>query len=353
MPQPVLDLRTQKRVEAYLEADTRYSVAPIPTPVDPATATLLLLPVIVRTSDAEHLARASRMAVFHDLTGTAESWSKMLAGGEADAQGVNKTAWAVVALAWLGDPAQRVKTAAAYNDLLLRADPEPSQAELTEAALALGTPPALDALKACIERRAAKLEADAKRPEPGRPPEAARHLSIRADQLLQLVRVQLPRWKRALQARARAEAIPPAPRAAKLAALYCETDPESDTPLVWWSACALNRLAYTTDKDGKRQPDPDLRKAIVDAFLAIARTHEKEDPDKQEEIDFTRQRALHAAVFFGGVPTEQERLWLYTRPELGVDLLVLRPDFEYPAPHSHGAPTPMPAPTSLPPQGKR
>jgi len=345
MPQPTLDLRTKKRVDAYLEADIRYSVAPIPTPVEPATAAAVITPLILRTSDLEHLSRAARLAIFHDLTATAGSWARMLGGGEADADAVGKTAWSIAALAWLGDAEQRARAATAFNELLLRADPERSHAELLEAALALGTTAHRDSLRSCIERRASQLQAESKRPEPGRPPEAAAHLSIRADQLLQLVRVQLPRWQRSIDVRNRTVALAPTQRAPKLAALYCETDPESDTPLVWWSACALVRLPFTTDKDGRRQPDGDLRTAIAAAFMAIADAHDKKDPDDQEEIDMTRQRALHAAVFFSGVPTEQEREWLYTRPERGVDLLVLRPDFVYPAPHSHNTPAVPPPPT--------
>ncbi|MEX2220139.1 MAG: hypothetical protein WD749_15425 [Phycisphaerales bacterium] len=338
MPQPPpLDLRTQQRVEAYLEADTRYSVAPIPTPVEPATAVAVVLPRITRAGSAETIRRVARMVIFHDLAATTGAWDRMLAGGEADPHTVAKSAWSVAALAWLGDQERRQRAAKAFGDLLLRADPERSHPDITEAALALGGDEQLQAMRTWLERRAAELEAQSKKPDPSRPPAAAQHLSVRADQLQQIVGMDIPGWKRTFATRAKAAALPPVPRAAKLAALYCETDEESDTPLVWWSACTLIRLPWKVDQDGKRAPDPELRTAIAEAFLAIARAHEREDPDNQEEIDLTRQRALHAAVFFGGVPTEQERLWLYKRPERGVDLLVLRPDFQYPAAHDHGA----------------
>jgi hypothetical protein len=142
--------------------------------------------------------------------------------------------------------------------------------------------------------------------------------------------------------RAKTLALPAQPRVVRLANLYCELDEHSDTPLVWWSACTLVRTPFRINKDGKKEPDDPLRAAIVDAFLAIAAAHDRQDPDKQEELDMTRARSLHAAVYFGGVPIEEHRLWLYAQPERGVDLLVLRPDFVYPGPHAHHAAPPPP-----------
>jgi hypothetical protein len=329
------DLSTQRRVHAYLEADTRYAVAPVPAPIDAATATAVALGHIRPGAPAERIMRLSRLCVLHDLSATAEAWAKMLAGGELTPEAVARSAWSIAALAWLGTPEQKGAAAKYFPDLLERADPERSCEELCVAADALNDPALFDRIGVWLQQRADRLEADAARPEPGRPAMAAQNLSIRADMLVQQKAIALPRAKRCVEIRLKVEALPLPARIPRLAGLYAQADDDWEAPLVWSSACALMRLPWKTDAEGRRVWDHDTRTMIVDAFLAIARAHERDDPERPS-LAGIRWRALHAASYFLGVPTEPERVWLYSQTDYGTEILVKRPDWEYPGPHAHG-----------------
>jgi hypothetical protein len=329
------DLSTQQRVNAYLEADTRYAVAPVPAPIDPVTATAVALGNIQPGAEVERVMRLCRLCVLHELTETGAAWEKMLAGGELSPVAVARSAWSIVALAWLGTPEQKAKAAKYFPDLLERADPERSCEEMCVAADALNDPGLFDRIGAWIQQRADRLEADASRPEPGRPATVAQNLSIRADMLVQQKALFVPRAKRCVEIRLKVEALPPAARIPRLAGLYAQADDDWEPALAWSSACALMRLPWKTDAEGRRVWDHDTRGQIVDAFLGIARAHEQDDPERPS-LAGIRWRALHAASYFLGVPTEPERVWLYSQTDYGTEIIVKRPDWEYPGPHSHG-----------------
>jgi len=122
------------------------------------------------------------------------------------------------------------------------------------------------------------------------------------------------------------DALPTAQdKAPRLVAIYCETGAESGASLVWWSANTMVRLAV----------DAAARAALVEALLKVARDHAKIDEKKQPELDSVRARALRAAAYFEAVLDHDDADWLASQKDVGTDILTLRPDWVYAAPHGH------------------
>ncbi len=305
---PPAEQDTRQQIEAYLEADGLYSIVPIPAPLDVAVALEVCLPKIEPKTSEEELSRLSRLVVFHDLRPTAGAWDTLLQRlGD-----VPKSAAAIIALAWLGDEEQRLRAAAHYRNWLERADPDRDRPLAAEVCAALGPSVGTVDLKAWAEKAAENLA----RGNPGRNDE------LRMEMIRQFANLDIPEIERDFEVRAEIEkdgAI------GRLAEIYCDAAPESHSAMIWWSAVTLNRLAK----------DAETRKEIVERFAAIARQHARAGEGEQEEADGIREAALRAASFFGFEPPMPDRIWLADREDHGALLLVLRPNWEYPAPHSH------------------
>jgi hypothetical protein len=315
------------RLEAWYEADARYSVVPLPAPVDRAVAEMFAIPRIVRPTPASKIVRLSGLSILHDLAGTAKSWEVMIARPvESTPADVTKSAHAVAALAWVGNQDQWKKADEAYKSLLTRADPDLSRGDMALACSALGPPEGTAALRTWAAREADRLEKESTTPTQPRPPEGQRNLRVKSDMIRQFARLDVDRIDKDFAVRKAVDAIAkPEDRAPRLAALYCETAPDGSPALVWWSANVMVRLAR----------EPGLRVAVIEALLKIARDHAKKDEEMQPELDATRARAYRAALYFGGILPPPDQYWLTQQRDHGTDILVLRPDWKYPEPHAH------------------
>ncbi len=298
---------TRQQIEAYLEADGLYSIVPIPAPLDVAVALEVCLPKIGPETSEEELTRLSRLTVFHDLKETAGAWDKLL----QRLDDVPKSAAAIIALAWLGDKEQHSRAAALYRSWLKRADPDRDRPLTAAVCAALGPAVGTGDLKAWAENAAEALVR-------GNP---SRNDQLRAEMIRQFANLDIPEIDRDFEAR---EKIGEEGAIGRLAGIYCDAAPESHSATIWWSAVTLNRLAK----------DAEARKEIAERFASIAR-REGRDEDGQEEIDAIREAALRAAEFYDAELPMTDRLWLGKREDYGALLLVLRPNWIFPAPHAH------------------
>ncbi|HEY4329747.1 MAG TPA: hypothetical protein VGN88_08420 [Phycisphaerae bacterium] len=315
------------QLQAYYEADTRYSIIPIPAPVDRTVAELFAIPKIIRTNTVEHLAKLSRLCIFHNLTGTAKSWEAMIARpSETAPADVQKSAHAIAALAWVGTPEQWKKADDYFKGLLARANPDDNRESMAIACNALGPAEGTASLKAWANKEADRLEKESIKPTKPAPPETLRNLGIKADMIRQFANLDTAQLEREFNVRRTVEAIAkPEERAPRLASIYCETGNENGASLVWWAACMMIRQVS----------DADFHQALIDALLRIAQDKARVDKVRQPELDATRSRALRAGLYFTALLEPVDQLWLPKQKDLGADLLVLRPNWKYAAPHAH------------------
>ncbi len=331
---PIIDPSTLERLDAYLEADTRYDVAPIPTPLDQLVAEPVCISRITPDAELQVIERLADLTSFHTYRRTAPQWKTIIARPyESSAQDYRRSAAAMMALAWLGEDDQRAHALNHYNGLLGRADPAKAQEPMFKACWALAPADGAAGLRAWARREADRLGAELKHTDPNQAPGAVRTLESRQDMLLQFANLDTARLDRDLAARREIEAMPTPARARRLARVYARLDPAPSTELVWWAALTLNRLPAA---------EPKAAEVIQTEFIAIAEAHKGEHGERQPQMDAIRARAIRASRYFGGVPQPSDLIWAAKQPDPGIDLLVLRPDWEYPAPHTHGTKAPPP-----------
>ncbi|MCP4250642.1 MAG: hypothetical protein GY778_26675, partial [bacterium] len=73
-----------------------------------------------------------------------------------------------------------------------------------------------------------------------------------------------------------------------------------------------------------------LRGVMGSEFVRLAKRYEQQDPKKQEELDLKRAKCLRAADYFDYVLDPEDAAWLAEQRDHGVDLIALRPKWEYP-----------------------
>jgi hypothetical protein len=316
-----------QQLHDYYEADTRYSIVPIPAPVDRAVAEAFCKPLIVRNTGASKLEKLSRLCILHNLAGTTRNWEALIAQpSERNPTDVEKTSHVIATLAWIGAPEQWKKADDYYKGLFKRSNPDESRGAMYHACDALGPAEGTADLRTWAKAEADRLEALANKKVPGRSPEEENNLHVRADQIRQFANLDLAVLDKEFAVRKAVDALPtPQEKAVRLAAIYCEIGNESGAGFFWWSANKMVRLAE----------DPAFKTAVVDALFKIARDHAKIDKNKQPELDATRARALRAVLYFGATLPEEDHKWLLGQQDVGTDILTLRPDWKYPAPHGH------------------
>lgn len=325
----IIDPNTLERLNAYIEADTRYAVAPIPTPLDRVVAEPACISKVNPAAELQAIERLAAATSFHDYRATSPAWKTIIARPyESSRQDYTRSASAIMALGWLGDPDQRAHALSHYNGLLGRADPSKAQDALFKACWGIAPPDGAAGLRSWAGREADRVASELKLNDPNRAPGATRTLESRHDMLLQFANLDTARLDRDFSTRKEVEALPPAARARRLARMYARLAPEPSAELVWWAALTLIRLPVA---------EPDTAPIIHSEFLKIAEEHTGDFAEMQPIADATRARAFRACRFFNGPMQPADLVWAAQQPDTGTDLLVLRPDWDYPSPHSHGA----------------
>lgn len=332
---PIFDPSTLERLDAYLEADTRYDVAPIPTPLERVVAEPVCISRITPGAELQVIERLADATSFHDFRKTSPQWKAIIARPyESSPQDYRRSAAAIMALAWLGEPDERAHALNHYTGLLGRADPAKAQDSMAKSCWALAPADGAAGLRAWARREADRLGAELKHTDPNQAPGAVQTLESRQDMLMQFANLDTARLDRDFAARREIEAMPTPARARRLARMYARLDPAPSPDLVWWAALTLNRLPAL---------EPKAAEVIQAEFITIADSQKGEHGDLQPQFDAIRARSIRACRYFGGVSQPEDLIWAAKQPDPGTDLLVLRPDWEYPAPHTHGS-SPSPPP---------
>ncbi len=310
------------RLPAYLHGEAKYHVLPVPTPLDRATALAFVVKELPQVHSSEEALKLSRLTVFYDLRETADSFNALGKFTEREPHEVARTAAAIIAVAWVGDAEQFAKAQANFAALLGRAEIEPHRHTLHDANYALGPREGTDRLKQALASAVARLRAShAELAKKGRSPELDM-LENRVARLNEFVGLEVANLDRANKLRAVLEGLPDDDaRVPRLIELYLDDAPDSTPQLADWAGLRLLRVP--------------TREQIAPGFLTQTRRYEKRDPARQPELDAVRARALRAAEFFGARLADADQQWLARQKDAGTDLLALRPNWQYPAPHAH------------------
>jgi hypothetical protein len=311
-----------ERLEGYLHGESKYNILPVPAPVNRALATAFVLRHLASALDPDTAGKLARLAIFHDLRDTAEGFLRLLRLGEPTPRDVERTVAAIAALAWLGDAAQVAAARQRYAELLRRDDIEQIRETLLNAAYALGPAEGSAGLQRAVAGAVTALRTRIAELRAPKPPEVVDNLETRIDRLEEFSVREIKTLDRANGVR---QAILTEPdvtmQITHLFSLYLEENPQGTRRLSEWAAFRLVRT-------------PDRGKVGAALLIAAERNH-RVDPARQKELDLVRGRALRGAAFFEAPLKPELRIWLGTAPDDGTDLLALRPDWEYPPPHSH------------------
>ena len=310
----------EQRLAAYLRLDEKYDPAPVPAPVDRATAVRFVNDDVPRTTGPAEMRRLVRLALVHDLRETAVAFTQILRSREAQPAEIDRAALAVVALAWLGDE-PRVQTAQRYlHGLWSRASASRNRQAMLGACLALGPAEGTAGHREWVGQEITALET-AGHQRQGQAREA-RAVQMQIDQLREHLVVEVTRADRTLAVRSRVDAAAPEMRSEQLAALYVGGGPDATPEASWWAALAMVRTAAG---------GPSRRDRLAADLLRLARANETALSGQTPlESELRRARALRAVGFLGAPLEARDRDWLQAQPDPGTDVLAARPGWKYP-----------------------
>ena len=306
----------EQRLKSYLEAESKYAVAPIPAPVDLRTATQFVNNHVTGQLAPEKMSKLARLAILHDLRETAPAFMAILKNAEQKTIDFQRSAWALIALAWIAN-AEQLKFSQSYlPQLESRADVWETRLIMLDATEAFGPSEGTEKHRSWvlheIERRKSLLseyQTQNKQAE-------TRGVQIQIDELEEHLNVRVAAVDRSNAIRSQVLGLLIEARISRLTALYLGT--ESVTPtLSAWAGFTLVRVANQDAHAGR----------IAAQFLTAAKQKEGAESDLQSLL--IRARGLRAAEYFGGSLTAPDRQWLRAQADPGTDLLALRPFWVY------------------------
>lgn len=308
------------RMEAYLQAETKYRIVPVPTPVERVAAVLFVNSELSKAPDAETTEKLSRLAILHDLRETAKGFQAVLRLGEPAADDLLRSVSCLTALAWLGNDEQLAEIRRIYPKMLAKVDWDSQQAMVLRAAYSLGPKEPAETLKMAVRSALGSLDGRLRDLQHAKMPNLAEieMSESRRDRLEEFLNLDIRRLEQVNGARAALEAQAEATRVSELCNLYLADSARATPAQSEWAAYKLVRL------DGALHP------TVAREFLALADLNDKSDPPRQNLIDMSRARSLRAAQYFGAILEAPARGWLAKQKDIGADVLALRPDWEYP-----------------------
>lgn len=300
--------RDAERLQRYLETDSKHNPSPVPTPLDRGRAVQLIGSETNPAAPPAKLRKLMRLAVFYDLRETAGSFAGLLGGGESEPEDIARSALALIALAWVGDPGQRARAQEYYHGLQDRADIDRQHDAMLEVVEAFGPREGTGYHRRWVQTAIGSLTEGLKSAQAGHNVAAAKLAQEKINGLTEYLNLQLTRVDRTFSLRQRIEAADAPTEVKPLVTLVLANTPEATPPLSYWAAMRLLRLG------------PVVGGQIAAEFSSQAAALTRADQQ------LYRARALRAAQFFGVAPAESDQEFLDSHPDTLTDPLVLRPD---------------------------
>jgi len=303
----------QVRLQAYFDTETKYHPAPVPTPLDRAAAIVFVNARVNRSTTPDHMRKLMRLAVFYDLHETAAAFSSALTSAETQSGDITRSALCLIALAWIGGPAQQSAAQQYYHALQGRANIDSDRDIMLEVVEAFGPREGTGAHRQWVESNVRDFESRLRQEQARNNVPGAKLMQEKINALTEYLNIQLAGIDRAFALRQRIEATSPSMQIQSLVPLSLAASPEATPELSYWASMRLLRLAST------------LRNQIAAEFYRGATISPRPGQD------LFRARALRAAEYFGQALPEPDRRWLSGQPDTGTDPLVLRPNYYLPA----------------------
>lgn len=307
------------RFSAYLKADSKYEIVPIPTPVDLKAATEFVKNKLKDRLDLEKMSKLARLAILHDLRETAPDFMSVLKNKEEKAADYQRSAWALIALAWIGSPDQLKSSQTYLHELQSRADVLGNRQIMLEATEAFGPAEGTEKHRSWVQEEIGRRKSLMSQYKAQNKQNEARGVQIQIDELEEHLNVRVAAVNRSNAIRSLVLGSPIDPRISRLAALYLGTEPATPA-LSQWAAFTLVRVAMQDNANAAR---------IAAQFATVAKQHQRPDSKENAQFRLIRARCLRAVEFFGQTLSNEDRQWLVTQDDPGTDLLALRPNWSY------------------------
>lgn len=314
----------EQTLQRYLLVEHKYEAGPVPAPIDRAAVVKILQDEVKPGQSVDKMEKLARLAIFYHVEESSEQFLSLFQKRETSPKDVARTAHALRALAWIGNDQQWSQAQRYYHGLLGWIRTQGNLKSMEMACNAFGPKEGTEKLAKWVQEHIDKLQEqlDAVKAQDESDPRA-RSLKKEVDALKRFHSNRIRRIKEANETRTKIEETTDAGRrAAKLAELYVDTTVTSTDELSFWAAMTLVRWG---------RQGPHARKNIVKAFQDLAAKYDRKEPlSRQAEFALHRATCLRAVLFFGGELTPEEDEWLEKHEDHGHDILVLRPDWEYP-----------------------
>jgi hypothetical protein len=312
-------LNDDLRLTAYLNADSKYVIAPIPTPVDPKTATEFVKNHVNDALPPEKMAKLARLAILHDLRETAPTFMAVLKKTEQKTGDYHRSAWALIALAWIGSQDQLKFSQAYLHQLQARANVWDNRLVMLEATEAFGPTEGTDKHRSWVLEEIGRLKSLLNQYQVQNKQNEARGAQTQIDELEEHLNIRVTAVDRSNAIRSSVAGLPIAAQISRLAALYLGTEPATPA-LSSWAAFTLTRVAKQDNANAVK---------ISTQFTTVARQHERPESERNAQFDLIRARCLRGVEYFGQGLSAQDRQWLKMQNDPGTDLLALRPYWSY------------------------
>jgi hypothetical protein len=307
------------RFTAYLNADSKYVIAPIPTPVDLKTAIEFVNNHVKDGLPPEKMAKLARLAILHDLRETAPTFMAVLKNTEQKTADYQRSAWVLIALAWIGSQDQ-VKFSQTYlHQLQARASVWDNRLVMLDATEAFGPGEGTDKHRSWVLEEIARLKSLLNQYQVQNKQNEARGVQTQIDELEEHLNLRVGAVDRSNAIRSSVAGLPIDGRISRLVALYLGTEPVTPA-LSSWAAFTLTRVAKQDSANAIK---------IAAQFTNVARQHERPESERNAQFDLIRARCLRGVEYFGQGLSEPDHQWLKTQKDPGTDLLALRPNWSY------------------------
>jgi|GEM_PF-2745884 len=304
----------QDILKQYLMTSTKYHPVPVPARVDRSEAVTFVQERAKAPISKQMLGKLSRLAIFHELTETTEQFVDFLNKRETEPDDYARTATAVTTIAWLGDDKQVANAQRYFQNTLLRSDAQESRDVMLGACDALGAREGTKNVRAWLQKEVARLDEK----QQANPTPETRETLARTREFLKF---QVPQVDNANEQREKfrqqkSEQL----QVQQLVSCYLREAKVDAPSLEYWAAIMLVHL-------GRRGRGFAVLSA--EEFGKVAQRSRRKDRKLQPEIDFKRARSLRAADFFGGTLEDEDQEWLAEQEDHGVDIIALRPNWQY------------------------
>lgn len=332
--------RDTKVIDAFLRADAKYHIVPVPTGVDRQNVLEIVKSKLPGCRATPQLRKLSELAIFHNLKDLTPDFLAVLRENERLPGDIDLSFVCIITLGWIAEGEQAGQTESHFRNVLERAVFPQDRVMVLGACDALGKSEALARARGWLERQADAISRKIDQQKATSTPGDLKRLEKRRETVHRFLKNQMRALEDLVAERDAVEAArEDGTMLGKLTALYLD-----DTRERWyWAAMKLVREADQSEQAGQAVAAELLtlsQKYVIDdrKFEQMAAQYDEDDEAQYEDSELaelhmailTRARCLRAAEFFGCTLDPDKSAWLAKQEDAGTDPLALRPDWEYP-----------------------